>query len=93
MKLYGSHHFALSAVKEVAVTPSFLSLSEATRRCQLNETLHGCQTRKYMELLLLTCHCLPFHLKTDQQVKVGIEITLQQSLTLQLHFSLMIISL
>ena len=69
--MYGRHHFALSAVKEVAVTPSFLSLPETTRKCQLNETLHGCQTRKYLELLSLTCHCLPFPLKTESQAGVA----------------------
>ena len=64
-------------MKEVAVTPSFLSLPEATRRCQLNETLHGCQTRKYLELLSLSCHCLPAHLKTELEAGVSSQIIRQ----------------
>ena len=73
--MYGRHHFALSAVKEVAVTPSFLSLPETTRKCQLNETLHGCQTRKYLELLSLSCHCLPANIKTETLAGVCIQIS------------------
>ena len=47
--MYGEGNYALTAVKEVSVTQSFLGLSSDDRKCQNLESLEDCSTRSYLQ--------------------------------------------
>ena len=46
--MYGEGNYALTAVKEVSVTQSFLSLKSEDKKCQNLESLEDCSTRSYL---------------------------------------------
>ena len=47
--MYGEGNYALTAVKEVSVTKSFLGLSSEDKKCQNLESLEDCSTRSYLQ--------------------------------------------
>ena len=47
--MYGEGNYALTAVKEVSVTQSFLGLSSEDKKCQNLESLEDCSTRSYLQ--------------------------------------------
>ena len=68
LKLSLEKKYYLNVMKEIMVTNSFLTLDKNTRGCQ-EESFDDCITRKYMATLIHKCQCLPFTMKTIQQVK------------------------
>ena len=48
-QMYGEGNYALTAVKEVSVTQSFLGLKEEDKKCQNLESLEDCSTRSYLQ--------------------------------------------
>ena len=61
--LYGAGQYELNNVKEVLVTESFLGMEQETIGCSNKEDTGSCHTRRYLERLNATCHCIPFSLK------------------------------
>ena len=61
--LYGEGKYALSAIKEVAGTNTFLSMDEKIKLCQSKETYQQCMTKEYIKKGLETCGCTPFTLR------------------------------
>ena len=49
--LRGENHYSLTAVKNIRVTDSFMTLDQSVRKCQTEEKIYKCRTRKYLELL------------------------------------------
>ena len=47
--MYGEGNYALTAVKEVSVTQSFLGLKSEDKKCQHLESLEDCSTRSYLQ--------------------------------------------
>ena len=47
--MYGEGNYALTAVKEVSVTQSFLGLKEEDKKCQNLESLEDCSTKSYVQ--------------------------------------------
>ena len=62
LKLYGEGNYALTSVKEVKVTSSFLSMSEEKRNCQNEERYEDCATREYLKRVKEICSCIPENL-------------------------------
>ena len=60
--LEGEGDFSLTAIKEVRVTGEFLGLGHTVTRCQTEELRADCVSRRYRQLLLSSCSCLPLHL-------------------------------
>ena len=64
LEIYGPGEYALTDVKEIDVTKSFLSdLSIETRECQDKDTVESCQTKNFLEDVQKDCKCIPFGLK------------------------------
>ena len=55
-------YYRLYVVKEVSVTDSFLTLKETTKKCQKEQTLDECKTKRYIDNLKSKCNCLPYQL-------------------------------
>ena len=47
--MYGEGNYALTAVKSVSVTQSFLSLKPEDKKCQNLESLEECSTKSYLQ--------------------------------------------
>ena len=47
--MYGEGNYALTAVKEISVTQSFLGLKEEDKKCQNLESLEDCSTKGYLQ--------------------------------------------
>ena len=58
----GEGNYALSNVKEFAVTSGFINLGEEVTECQDQESFEECTTRKYLQLAREECSCTPFSL-------------------------------
>ena len=64
-------------MKEISVTKDFLSLDKAITKCQNEESLQDCKTRKYIDTIVEQCKCLPFAIRNDNEVSLHeIKITL-----------------
>ena len=59
LKLYGEGNYALTSVKEVRVTDSFLSMSAERRNCQNEERYEDCATEDYLKRVKKICSCIP----------------------------------
>ena len=68
MVLYGEGEYNLNILKEIKVTDSFIGLSQDVRACQLEEHIVDCETRNYLEHSKSVCGCLPFPVRTKNQV-------------------------
>ena len=62
LKLYGVGNYALTSVKEVKVTSSFLSMSAEKRNCQNEERYEDCATEEYLKRVKEICSCIPENL-------------------------------
>ena len=69
VQLIGEGKYNLNALKEFEATDSFLSMDEATRKCQNTETLDSCNTRHYLAALVDQCGCLPFNVRINNTVR------------------------
>ena len=61
----GEYNF--NVIKEIACTESFLTLNKRIRRCQ-EEPFNICINRKYNNVLVNKCQCVPFKTRLTQQV-------------------------
>ena len=68
--LSGEGEYNLDILKEIAVTDSFLGLSEDLRGCKLSMDYDydNCTTEAYLEQIKLECGCLPFSLNLMEKV-------------------------
>ena len=60
--------FALSALKRMTGTNSFLGLPVKEKKCQI-ETFEDCHTRRYVEEVKAKCGCVPWALNTALTLK------------------------
>ena len=63
LKLYGSGLYALSAVKDIVVTKSFLGLNRDIRKCQHREIYEDCTSNYFYKMLQDTCNCTLYALR------------------------------
>ena len=69
--LYGEGDYALTDIKEVKVTKSFLRLNEIIQQCQDEETLEDCQAKEYLKIGKEKCSCTPFEFRDfSKEVKM-----------------------
>ena len=66
VKLIGEGEYNLNVLKESIATDSYLGLDQNIRKCQNEESLYNCTTRKYIDTLLDQCGCLPLNIKIDK---------------------------
>ena len=64
------NEYNLNNVKEISVTDDFLSLDRTIIKCQNEESLQDCQTRKYFDTMVEQCKCLPFAIRNDNEVRI-----------------------
>ena len=57
-------------MKEISVTKDFLTLDKTITKCQNEESLQDCKTRKYIDTLIEQCKCLPFAIRNDNEVSL-----------------------
>ena len=69
VQLIGEGKYNLNALKEFEATESFLSMDQATRKCQNKESLDSCNTRHYLAALVDQCGCLPFNIRINNTVR------------------------
>ena len=55
--------FAITALKKMTTTKSFMNFPETVRKCQV-ETYEECQTRNFLDSVVKQCGCLPWTLST-----------------------------
>ena len=58
--------YNLNNVKEISVTDEFLTLYKTIIKCQNEESLQDCKTRKYNDAKVEQCKCLPFAIRNDE---------------------------
>ena len=68
MYLLGEGEYNLDEAGVIAVTDSFLGLSQDVTECQNDEPLYNCTTRFYRNSLLMQCGCLPFNIRLSDKV-------------------------
>ena len=63
--------YALTSLKKITGTESFLDLPDHQKHCQL-ETFENCRAKRYLEEVRTRCQCVPWTLGTNNfdQVKV-----------------------
>ena len=69
MKLQLGYEYKLDSISEIKVSNSFLGISEDDRGCLNDEKHKNCTTRYFVETALKLCHCLPFQIRTTDNVK------------------------
>ena len=57
-------------MKEISVTDDFLTLDKSIIKCQNEESLQDCKTRKYIDTMVEQCNCLPFAIRNDNEVSL-----------------------
>ena len=71
VKLVGPGEYNINVLKQVEVSESYLGLPYHVTGCQSKESLYNCTTKKYKEVYLQQCGCLPFTIiKSDKVVKM-----------------------
>ena len=70
LSLSGEGNYALTAVKEIAVTEAFLGLDEKDKKCQSEETPEDCWMKNYLKEGLNNCKCTPYGLRNYSKVEV-----------------------
>ena len=68
VQLIGEGIYNLNELKQINVTKSFLGMNQNKRGCQNEESLGSCRTRWYRNTMLDKCGCLPFSIRTSNQV-------------------------
>ena len=51
-------------MKEMSGTPEFLDLDDKVKKCQNEETILECRSRKYLDIGEKECGCIPHHLRS-----------------------------
>ena len=67
LKLSLGKTYLLNVIKEITVTDSFLSMNKETSGCQ-KEPFNDCISRKFKDILLTKCKCLPFQMRLSDEV-------------------------
>ena len=62
--LPGEGHYAVTAVKDIKVTDSYLGLGQELTNCQTKEARSDCLTRSHMARVLSECRCAPLSMKS-----------------------------
>ena len=57
-------------MKEISVTEDFLTLDKTIIKCQNEESLQDCKTRKYFDAVVEQCKCLPFAIRNNYEVSL-----------------------
>ena len=57
-------------MKEISVTDDFLTLDKSIIKCQNEESLQDCKTRKYIDTTVEQCKCLPFGKRNNNEVSL-----------------------
>ena len=61
--LFGEGTYALTSVKEMTGTDSFLELDEKIKLCQTRETVEDCLAKDFLKKGLAKCKCITFRLR------------------------------
>ena len=69
VSLIGEGEYNLNVLKEIKATDSFLGLDQDVRKCQNDEPLFNCTTRKFIKDILTECSCLPSNLRISNKVR------------------------
>ena len=69
VSLIGEGEYNLNILKEIKATDSYLGLDKDVRKCQNDEPLFNCTTRKFIEDILTECTCLPSNLRISNKVR------------------------
>ena len=69
VSLIGEGEYNLNVLKEIKATDSYLGLDQDVRKCQNDEPLFNCTTRKFIEDILTECTCLPSNLRISNKVR------------------------
>ena len=69
VSLIGEGEYNLNVLKEIKATDSYLGLDKDVRKCQNDEPLFNCTTRKFIEDILTECTCLPSNLRISNKVR------------------------
>ena len=64
---YGSY-FVLTDLKELDGTEEFLDLDVKVSKCQNEESMLECRSRKYLDMGTKKCGCIPHHLMSFQKM-------------------------
>ena len=67
---YRAGSFALSGLKKMTGTDSFIALPDESKGCQI-ETFEECQSQRYVQELQRQCGCLPWTLSSAVKEKVS----------------------
>ena len=67
MKLTLEKNYYFNAIKEIAVTDSFLALDEDKIGCQ-RESIDDCTTNRYLNDMIEKCQCLPSEIRLNNKV-------------------------
>ena len=67
--MIGEGNYNLNILEEIKATDSYIELDQAVTGCQTKEIYQSCITRKYIEKLEETCHCLPLSMTLNEKVK------------------------
>jgi len=67
VQLIGEGEYNLNAIKEIKVTDDFAGIDKDIRECQMDEPLHNCTTRQYINTLEEKCGCLPQNMIIDNK--------------------------
>ena len=67
--LIGEGEYNLNVLKEIKATDSYLGLDQDVKKCQNDEPLFNCTTRKFIKAILEECKCLPSSLGLTDKVK------------------------
>ena len=69
MMMIGEGNYNLNILEEIKATDSYIGLDQSVTGCQSKEIYQSCITRKYVEKLEKTCHCLPLNIKIKKKKK------------------------
>ena len=73
LQLKIGNEYNLNNVIDISVTDDFLTLDKTIVNCQKEESMDDCKTRKYFDRLIEQCKCLPFTIRTHNEVSVNIK--------------------
>ena len=68
MELQGEGHYAITALKDIKATDSYMRLGRETTKCK--EEKSDCPTRKFKKKVLSKCGCAPFGMKSNYGAEV-----------------------
>ena len=62
--LRGEGHYVLSSIKHISVSEEFVGLDQTVTHCQMEEFRVDCLSRRFRDLVLATCNCAPWSLRS-----------------------------